>query len=128
RFARVALEAYQSGDYIWIQDYHLMLVAEYIREARPEAEIGFFWHIPWPSMEVFRILPGARDLLRGMLACDVIGFHVGEYVENFLRSVRVLLGASVEDNVVHWEGRMIRVEAHPIGIDVKMFSETAADP
>src|SRR5690606_21302289 len=80
RFADVVLEAYQPGDFIWIQDYHLMLVAEHIRESRPDAEIGFFWHIPWPAMEVFRILPGARDLLRGMLSCDVIGFHVGEYV------------------------------------------------
>src|SRR5690606_41419271 len=90
RFAEAVLEVYQPGDFIWIQDYHMMLVAEYGRRAQPDAEIGFFWHIPWPAMEVFRILPGARDLLRGMLASSVIGFHVEEYVDNFLRTARVL--------------------------------------
>lgn len=128
RFAEAVLEAYEPGDYIWIQDYHLMLVGEYVRSARPDAEIGYFWHIPWPSMEVFRILPGARDLLRGMLASDVIGFHVGEYVENFLKSVRELLGATVHGNQVQWEGRTVRVEAHPIGIDVKRFVEMSNGP
>ena len=128
RFAEVVLEAYRPGDFIWIQDYHLMLVAEYIREAQPDAEIGFFWHIPWPAMEVFRILPGARDLLRGMLSCDVIGFHVGEYVDNFLKSARVLLGAEVDGSGVVWNGRRVRVEAHPIGIDVKRFERMSDDP
>ena len=128
RFADAVVEVYQPGDYVWIQDYHLMLVAEHVRQQRPEAEIGFFWHIPWPAMEVFRILPGARDLLRGMLASDVIGFHVGEYVDNFLRSVRVLLGAQVTQNTVEWEGRTVRVEAHPIGIDVKRFESLGDDP
>ncbi|HEX7069955.1 MAG TPA: trehalose-6-phosphate synthase [Rhodothermales bacterium] len=128
RFAQTVLEAYRPGDYVWIQDYHLMLAPEYIRDAHPDAEIGFFWHIPWPAMEVFRILPGARDLLRGMLACDVIGFHVGEYVENFLKSVRVLLGAKVDDTSVIWGDRRVRVEAHPIGIDVRRFEELSDDP
>ena len=128
RFAEAVLEVYQPGDYIWIQDYHMMLVAEYIREAQPDAEIGFFWHIPWPAMEVFRILPGARDLLRGMLSASVIGFHVNEYVDNFLKSARVLVGAESHGQSIQWEGRTVRVEAHPIGIDVKQFEAMASDP
>lgn len=125
RFAEATLEEYEEGDYVWVQDYHLMLVPERIRQKRPEANIAFFWHIPWPAMEVFRILPWARELIRGMLGCDLIGFHVEEYVENFLEGARVLLGAKVEGNRVHWQGREVRVEARPIGIDVKRFETTA---
>lgn len=127
RFARAVVEEYEDGDYIWIQDYHLMMAPAHIREELPNATIAHFWHIPWPAMEVFRILPWARDLLEGMLGCDLIGFHVEEYVENFLESVRVLLGADVQGNTVHWHGRKIRVEAHPIGIDVERFERMSAD-
>lgn len=125
RFAEAVVEEHAEGDHIWIQDYHLMLAPDYIRQVLPEATIAHFWHIPWPAMEVFRILPWARELLRGLLGCDLIGFHVEEYVENFLESARVLLGARVEGNVIHWEGRRVRVEAHPIGIDTAGFRRMA---
>ena len=121
RFAEAIIDEYQPGDHIWLQDYHLMLAPDYVRQVQPDATIGHFWHIPWPAMEVFRVLPWARELLRGMLGCDVIGFHVEEYVDNFLESARTLLGARTEGNLVHWEGRRVRVEAHPIGIDVNAF-------
>lgn len=127
RFAEAVVEEYHEGDHIWVQDYHLMLAPDYIRQVHPEATIAHFWHIPWPAMEVFRILPWARELLRGMLGCDLIGFHVEEYVENFLESARVLLGARVQGNVVEWEGRQVRVEAHPIGIDTEGFSRMASE-
>ena len=126
RFAEAVLKEVQPGDLVWVQDYHLMLAPEHIREGAPDVEMGFFWHIPWPAMEVFRILPGARDLIAGMLACDVIGFHVEEYVENFLKSARVLLGAEVVGRRVRWQGREVRVEAHPIGIDVARFERMSA--
>lgn len=127
RFADAVIDEYEKGDYIWIQDYHLMMAPDRIREHLPDATIAHFWHIPWPAMEVFRILPWARELLEGMLGCDLIGFHVEEYVENFLESVRVLLGAEVRGNTVHWDGRQIRVEAHPIGIDVSRFERMSDD-
>ncbi len=128
RFARAVLEEHEAGagGYVWVQDYHLMLAPALIRAERPEAVLGHFWHIPWPAMEVFRILPWARELMRGMLGCDLIGFHVEEYVENFIESARVLLGAEVEQNLIRWEGREVRVEAHPIGIDVARFEQMAA--
>ena len=121
RFAEAVLEETDKDDLVWLQDYHLMLAPRAIREARPEARLGQFWHIPWPAMEVYRILPWARELLRGMLACDLIGFHVEEYVENFKKSARVLLGADVGENTVRWNGHVTRVEAHPIGIEVDRF-------
>ena len=127
RFADAVVDEYEEGDYIWIQDYHLMTAPSRIRQALPNATIAHFWHIPWPAMEVFRILPWARELLHGMLGCDLIGFHVEEYVENFLESVRVLLGAKVEGNTIHWNGRQVRAEAHPIGIDVARFERMSQD-
>lgn len=126
RFAKAVLEESTDDDDIWFQDYHLMLAPARVRAARPHATIGHFWHIPWPAMEVFRIIPWARELLRGMLGCDLVGFHVQEYVENFLESARVLLGAEIDGNRIHWEGRTTRVEAHPIGIDVGRFKRMAA--
>jgi trehalose 6-phosphate synthase/phosphatase len=121
RFAHAVLEEMQDEDVVWVQDYHLMAVPQLIRDGRPDATIGFFWHIPWPAVEVFRIVPGARDLLRGMLGSDLIGFHIDEYVENFLNCARRLLGAEVEGNRVHWQGREVRVASHPIGVDVERF-------
>jgi len=129
RFAEAVLDE-TSGDpseTIWIQDYHQMLSPRIIREQRPDATIGQFWHIPWPAMEVFRILPWSRELLRGMLGCDVIGFHVQEYVDNFVESARVLLGAETDGNRIRYGGRETRADAHPIGIDVERFERMASD-
>jgi len=128
RFAEAVLEEAGPRDTIWVQDYHLMLLPGHVREALPESTIAHFWHIPWPAMEVFRILPWARELVRGLLGCDLIGFHVEEYVDNFRETAKVLLGAELTENGVRWEGREVRVEAHPIGIDVEFFEQTSASP
>lgn len=126
RFAEAVLdEVDRSDEQIWLQDYHLMLAPQWIREARPDVTLGHFWHIPWPAMEVFRILPWARELLHGMLQCDLVGVHVDEYVDNFLESARVLLGAEIDGQTVHYKGRTTRVEAHPIGIEVDRFKQMA---
>ncbi len=133
RFAEAALEAARGDARFWVQDYHLMLVPEKLRAARPDAPIGHFWHIPWPAPEVLRILPSARPLLRGMLGADLVGFHTEGYAENFRESARDLLGADIDGTTIHWEGRTIRAEAFPIGIDAARFEamgvseETARD-
>ena len=125
RFADAVLDETTGADDIWVQDYHLMLAPQWIREERPDATIGHFWHIPWPAMEVFRILPWARELLRGLLHCDLIGVHVDEYVDNFLESAEVLLGADIDGQTIHYNGRSTTVEAHPIGIEVDRFKQMA---
>ncbi len=125
RIADAVLDVVESGDTVWVQDYHLMLMPGYVRTALPDIKLAHFWHIPWPAMEVFRILPWARELVRGLLGCDLIGFHVQEYVDNFRETAEVLLGAELTEHGVRWEGREIRIEAHPIGIDVEFFTQTA---
>lgn len=131
RFAHAALEAarLEGGEArFWVHDYHLMLAPEMIRLGRPDATVGFFWHIPWPAPEVFRVLPSARQLLRGVLGSDLVGFHTEGYAENFREGARDLLGAEIDGEIVRWKGREIRAEAHPIGIDVQHFEALAADP
>lgn len=126
RFAEAALDASGDEARFWVQDYHLMLVPALIRQARPGATIGHFWHVPWPAPEVFRILPSARALLRGMLGADLIGFHTEGYAENFRESARDLLGAEIAGTTIRWDGRTIRAEAFPIGIDVERFEAMGA--
>ena len=135
RFAHAALDvarqsAAQSGTAptFWVQDYHMMLVPEMIRGGMPDARIGFFWHVPWPASEVFRIVPSARTLLRGLLGADLLGFHTEGYAENFRESARDLLGAEIDGETVVWEGRRCRAESHPIGIDVERFQRLAGRP
>ena len=134
RFAHAALDlarrspAADGRPTVWVQDYHMMLVPEMVRAGMPEARIGFFWHVPWPASEVFRILPSARDLLAGLLGADLLGFHTEGYAENFRESARDLLGAEVEGETVVWNGRRVRAEAHPIGIDVDRFQSLARAP
>lgn len=132
RFAEAALACADEVDdgeplRFWVQDYHLMLVPRLLREARPKARIGHFWHIPWPAPEVYRVLPAARPLLRGMLGADLIGFHTQGYAENFCRSARDLLGARVEGMTVEWEGRRVRVDSQPIGIEAERFEAMGTD-
>src|SRR5512135_1199006 len=79
RFARVAHDAAGADDLIWVHDYQLMLAPLSLRERRPGARIAFFLHIPFPSFDLYRLLPWDRELLHGLLACDLIGFHVEGY-------------------------------------------------
>ena len=130
RFAHAALDVAREGadaPTYWVQDYHMMLVPETLRASQPDARIGFFWHVPWPASEVFRVVPSADDLLRGMLGSDLIGFHTEGYAENFRESARDLLGAEIDGEAVVLDGRRCRAEAHPIGIDVDRFEGLARD-
>jgi len=127
RFANEAANLFEEGDVIWVQDYHLMLVPGLLRKARPGARIGFFFHIPWPAVEVWRVLPWSQELTEGLLGADLVGFHNDEYVKNFLEAAHTLAGANVQGNRVQWNGREICVEAHPIGIDTARFKKLAED-
>ncbi len=127
-FAQAALQEARDDDLIWVQDYHLALVPQFLRQARPAARIAHFWHIPFPPQEVFRTLPWRRLLLEGLLSSDVIGFHIPEYAENFLETAQELLGAQVEDGALLYNGWRTQVLARPIGIDYETIDRIARSP
>ncbi len=117
RFAKKILEHAQDDDTIWIHDYQLMLVPSMVREKLPGARIGFFLHIPFPSVEVFRVMPQREELLRGLLGADLIGVHTFEYTDHLSRSFRRVLGLESRHGIVNLSGRGVRIESHPLGID-----------
>jgi trehalose 6-phosphate synthase/phosphatase len=128
RFAAAAATVARQTDLIWIRDYHLMLAPLALREALPEARIVFFLHIPFPPYDVFRLLPWDRDLLRGSLACDLVGFHTRRYVQNFLECAQRLLGVRIDpaQGLVEHGNRAVRVGAFPLGIDFDGYQSLAA--
>lgn len=125
RFAEVILEETGADDVIWVHDYHLARVPYYLRQARPAARIAFFWHIPFPAPEMFRTLPWRRQFLESLLMCDLIGFHIAEYVKNFGAAAAELLGAEVDGEIIRHAGRAAQVIARPIGIDYAAVEKQA---
>jgi trehalose 6-phosphate synthase/phosphatase len=122
RFRDVVLEHYRPGDLIWIHDYQLMLLPQLLREALPDARIGFFLHIPFPSSAVFRLLPRRDELLRGLLGADYIAFHTYGYLQNFRASTLRILGIDSSMDRVEIGGRTVRLDALPIGIAPEEFT------
>ena len=123
-FLEAILENTQTDKeiYIWIHDYHLMLLPGMIRNVLPEAKVGFFLHIPFPPPEVFAQLPWRRELLEGLLGADLIGFHTYEYTINFLRSLSRVLGIDHTLGEFEHDGRIIKVDTFPLGIDFNLFN------
>jgi len=128
RFADAVAANYQSGDLVWIHDYQLFLVPHLLREKIPDAKIGFFLHIPFPSSEVFRTLPHRDAILEGLLAADLIGFHTAAYMRHFVSAVQRILGNPIEIDRVRHEGREVHLGVFPMGIDAQAFATTASDP
>lgn len=96
-FAEKVLEELPANSpFVFIQDYHFTLLAKMIKEKRPDATIALFWHIPWPNPEVFAICPYQQEILEGMLACDLIGFHVQYHCNNFLDTANRLIECRVD--------------------------------
>lgn len=125
KFADAILESAGEEDTIWIHDYQLMLVPKMVREKRPNIAIGFFLHIPFPSYEIFRIMPWREEVLEGLLGSDLIGFHTYDYERHFLSSVRRLLGREVSFNDIIEDDRIIKVDSFPMGIDYDKFNKAA---
>jgi trehalose 6-phosphate synthase/phosphatase len=127
RFAQVTAGRVEKHDMVLINDYHLMLVPERLRRITKKTPIGFFLHIPFPPYDVFRVLPWARPLLRGVLGADLVGFHVSTYVRNFLDCAHHLLDCRIDQRrgLVYYGGRTVRVLPLPLGIDFAHYEATA---
>lgn len=129
-FARKILEviADEPEPVIMIQDYHLYLVGEILRLARPDARLLHFVHIPWPSPDYFRLLPSdfRGKILRSMLACDVVGFHSRRYSQNFAQCCHEFLGHPIDLSVpeVSLGSRTVQINAYPISLSVEGLLKT----
>ena len=127
-FRDVVLDDVSQDDILWIHDYHLMLLPSLIRQELPDVRMGFFLHIPFPSFEIFRLLPWRRELLEGLLGADLVGFHTYDYVRHFRSTVRRILGAEEASDSVILENRLVRVDAFPMGIDYDRFEGAVESP
>lgn len=125
KYAQAILDHYQDGDLIWVHDYQLLLVPNMIRDQQPNATIGFFNHIPFPSYEVFRTIPWREEILEGILGADLIGFHTYDYERHFLSSVRRISRLQVEFNEISLPERVVKVDSFPMGIDYDKFEKSA---
>ncbi len=123
RFADAVLERHRPNDLIWAHDYQLMLVPQMIRERAANASIGFFLHIPFPSSEVFRILPEREPLLRGLLGADSLAFQTHGHLHNFRRSLLQVLGLESQMDSVQVDNRTVRLSALPIGIQPQEWED-----
>ncbi len=123
----VALEAPPDSS-VFLNDYHLSLVAKYMRERRPLLRSALFWHIPWPDADRLRICPWRKEILEGLLNNDLLAFQLPRDQRNFLTSVGDELGASVSGETVYFGDRPVRVLAIPIGADFDRITTILADP
>lgn len=124
-FAEVVLKEVRDGDRVWIHDYQLMLLPEMLRRERRNLTIGFFLHIPFPSAEVFRILPWRRDVLVGLLGADLIGFHTLEYMRHFSNAAQRIMGLEPQMDALNYGRRTVKLGAFPLGVDVEEIHAAA---
>lgn len=117
------LPADDPENLIWIHDYHLLLVPEMIRKELPQAKIGFFLHVSFPSSEVFRCFAQRTALLKGILGADSIGFQTPEYGRHCLQTCNRLLLADTSDHRIFYNGRVTLVGVSPVGIDADHLVE-----
>lgn len=129
-FAEKLLAILKQDDIIWIHDYQLMLLPGMLRKAKPEAIIGFFLHIPFPSYEIFRLLPTKwkKCLLEGILGADLVGFHTHDYAQHFIQSSKMLLGIDHQFNRLIYNNHLAKADLFPIGIDFGKFTRATQDP
>lgn len=122
RFAAAAArEATDRNALVWVHDYQLLRTPHHLRRIAPGTSSAFFLHVPFPAADVFRVLPWSRDLLRGMLGADYVGFHTATYARHFLDCAEDLLGCPVDREAltVRFAGRLVGVGVHPVSIDVE---------
>ncbi len=127
KFANQIAEIVKKDDKIWIQDYHLMLVPQMLRELGVKNKIGFFLHIPFPNIENFRVIPRRKEILEGLMHCDLVGFHTESYKKHFLECVEHYLSdANIDDqSTIEYKNTKVKAISLPISIDFNMFDKTA---
>ncbi|KAJ0964856.1 hypothetical protein J5N97_025994 [Dioscorea zingiberensis] len=132
-FSDKVLEVLTSDrDFVWIHDYHLMVLPKFLRHRFYRLRIGFFFHSPFPSSEIFRTLPVREELIKGLLNCDLIGFHTYDYARHFLSVCLRLMG--LEHHLrrgyigLDYHGRTIGIKISPVGINLQQFKDVIGSP
>ncbi len=126
KFAQAILEELPKNPFIFIQDYHFCLLPKMLKEARPDAVVALFWHIPWPMPETFLICPYYGEILEGLLGADLLGFHIQSYCNNFLDTANRLLESRVDTerfSVVRF-AKETSVRSFPISVDTFIDKNT----
>jgi trehalose 6-phosphate synthase/phosphatase len=127
-FGEAVTNALRPDDMLWIHDYHLMLLPRLVREKFPEMPIGFFLHIPFPSWEIFRMLPRAwrEEIIEGLLGASLIGFHTHDFARYFLTSVLRTCGYEHQLGSLTVRDRGVKVDTFPMGVEYDRFHEAAS--
>ncbi|XP_057860053.1 alpha,alpha-trehalose-phosphate synthase [UDP-forming] 1 isoform X2 [Cryptomeria japonica] len=120
-FADVVLSHYKEGDVVWCHDYHLMFLPKFLKDRDVNVKVGWFLHTPFPSSEIHRTLPSRSELLKAILAADLVGFHTYDYARHFVSACTRILGLEGTPEGVEDQGKLTRVAAFPIGIDSDRF-------
>ena len=128
KFKDEVVKVAKPGDTIWIHDYQLLLLPALLRKELPDITIGYFLHIPFPSYEMFRLIPWRAELLEGVLGADLIGFHTYDDVRHFINAATRILPVNSSANVITQGERTIVAEAFPIGIDDKKYASLPNEP
>ncbi|PSP36697.1 MAG: glucosylglycerol-phosphate synthase [Cyanobacteria bacterium QS_8_48_54] len=144
-FAEAACEEAAEDALIWVHDYNLWLAPYYIRQMKPNARIAFFHHTPFPSVDIFNILPWRDEIIEGLLSCDIVGFHIPRYSQNFvrvarsLREVEVVKTESIPEHLtsvgtalaepevttqLRYKNRLVNVDAFPVGTNPQHIQST----
>jgi len=148
-FAEAACEQAADDALIWVHDYNLWLVPHYVRQIKPNARIAFFHHTPFPAADVFNVLPWREEILKSLLSCDIVGFHIPRYAENFASVACSLMGATraqthaaegpfhptgvalaepIVTTALSFEGRTVGIDAWPIGTNPRVIDAHLATP
>jgi trehalose 6-phosphate synthase len=123
RFAETVLPLIEPEDLIWVQDYHMFPLGKELRRRGVKNRMGFFLHIPWPPRRLLVTLPEARELVKGLLEYDLIGFHTDEWLQSFSEYVREELDGTIdEEGILSVGRRRVRLIACPVGIDAHEFA------
>ncbi|KAG8374602.1 hypothetical protein BUALT_Bualt10G0012500 [Buddleja alternifolia] len=109
-----------DDDFVWVHDYHLMVLPTFLRKRFNRVKLGFFLHSPFPSSEIYRTLPVRNELLRALLNADLIGFHTFDYARHFLSCCSRMLGVSYQSKRgyigLEYYGRTVSIKILPVGI------------
>lgn len=128
KFYEEASKIIRAGDIVWVQDYQLMLLPKMLRDGIKNIKIGYFHHVPFPSYELFRVLPERAELLSGLLGADLIGFHTSDYMRHFASAVYRVLKLNIRLDCVLQGHHKAYINAFPMGINYNLYHDTALKP